>query len=59
VLAAGLVAARLWLPLSTVLEVVAVASVGLVAYFALYYTAWLRPSERVLLGDLARLLVQR
>jgi O-antigen/teichoic acid export membrane protein len=53
-LAVALVAARLLLPLDTVVAVVAVAGGGLVAYWLAFYALWLRPSERELVRDVLR-----
>jgi hypothetical protein len=35
------------------------AAAGLGVYWAIYYLAWLRPNERLLLGDLVRQLKRR
>jgi PST family polysaccharide transporter len=43
-----LLAVRLALPLDTVVGVVGAALLALLAYWGIYYVAWLRPSERAL-----------
>ena len=56
-LAGALVAARLLLEPDTVVVVVAVAGIGVLAYWTAYYLTWLRPHERKLIRDTARTLL--
>ena len=59
VVAAALVAVRLTVPLDHLLEVIVVAVLGLLAYWAFYYIAWLRPGERLLVRTVALAIVRR
>jgi O-antigen/teichoic acid export membrane protein len=57
-LAAVLVAARLLLPLERLPALLAVALVGLGAYWSAFYWLWLRPGERALVRDTGRTLLR-
>jgi membrane protein EpsK len=59
VIAAGLLAARLSLPLDTLPAVLATGLLAVLAYWAIYYLVWLRPSERVLVRNVALAVVRR
>jgi O-antigen/teichoic acid export membrane protein len=59
VVAAGLLAVRLSVPLDGVLQVFGAGLVAVLAYWTIYYLAWLRPNERVLVRNVALALVRR
>jgi O-antigen/teichoic acid export membrane protein len=59
VLAVGLITVRLTLPLDRLSQVIAVGLIGLALYWTIYYLAWLRPSERLLVKHVAMALVRR
>jgi O-antigen/teichoic acid export membrane protein len=59
VVAAGLIALRLSVELSTAPICVAAGVGALLTYWSMYYLVWLRPSERLLMRSLARTLVAR
>jgi peptidoglycan biosynthesis protein MviN/MurJ (putative lipid II flippase) len=59
VVGAGLAAVRLNFDLATIPASLGVAAAGLGVYWAIYYLVWLRPNERLLLGDLVRQLKRR
>jgi O-antigen/teichoic acid export membrane protein len=54
-----LLVVRVSLPLDTVLGVVTAAGLALVAYWGIYYAAWLRPGERALVRSIALSAVRR
>jgi O-antigen/teichoic acid export membrane protein len=56
---AGLLAARLSLSLETLTGVVITAVLGLLAYWGIYYLAWLRPGEKALVVSIARTALGR
>lgn len=58
-LAVALEAARLTLPLDSAVVVVAVALGGMFAYWLAFYLAWLRPSERQLVRQVAAGMTRR
>jgi membrane protein EpsK len=58
-LAAGLVAARLLFGLDTLAEVVTAGLVGIACYWFVFYAVWLRPSERILVANVARAAFNR
>ena len=51
--AVGLLAARMWLPLDSVAGVLGTAVLALLAYWGIYYLAWLGPGERALVKSIA------
>jgi len=57
--AIGLLAARLSLPLDTVVGVLSTALVALLAYWGLYYAVWLRAGERALVRAVALGMLHR
>jgi O-antigen/teichoic acid export membrane protein len=59
VVAGGLISARLLLPFESLAEVLAGSALALLAYWTVYYVVWLRPSERILVRDVAWALVRR
>jgi O-antigen/teichoic acid export membrane protein len=59
VVGAGLAALRFNLDLATIPASLGVAAAGLGVYWSIYYLVWLRPNERLLLGDLVRQLKRR
>jgi O-antigen/teichoic acid export membrane protein len=59
VMAGLLLAVRLSVPLNTVPRVVGTGLAALLAYWIVYYAVWLRPSERVLVRDVALAVVRR
>ena len=59
VMAAGLLAVRISVPLDSVLSVFAAGAVAVLAYWVIYYTVWMRPSERAFAKAVARAAVRR
>lgn len=59
VLAAALIAVRLTVSLEQLPEVIGVSLLALIAYWAIYYIAWLRPGERLLVRNVALAIVRR
>jgi O-antigen/teichoic acid export membrane protein len=59
VMAAALLAVRLSVPLDTVPTVFAAGLLAVIAYWAIYYMAWLRPGERALVKSVARAPMRR
>ena len=59
VVAGGLLALRLSLPLESVSAVAGAALGAVLAYWAIYYLAWLRPNERLLVRSVASALFRR
>jgi PST family polysaccharide transporter len=57
--AIGLLAARLSLPLDTVVGVLGAALVALLAYWGIYYAVWLRAGERALVRAVALGMLRR
>jgi len=55
----GLILVRLSAHLDNLPKVVVAAALGLLAYWIIYYTVWLRPSERALVRNVALALVRR
>jgi O-antigen/teichoic acid export membrane protein len=58
VVAAGLVALRFSVELSTIPACAAAGLGALLVYWSIYYAVWLRPNERLLVRTLARALVR-
>ena len=59
ILAGALLAVRLSLQLDTIPIVLGVSALGVLVYWAMYYLVWLRPSERLLVRNVALALVRR
>jgi O-antigen/teichoic acid export membrane protein len=59
VIAALLLFLRITVELDSLAKVVGVGVVAMLAYWALYYAAWLRPNERLLVKSVALTLVRR
>lgn len=59
VVGVGLILVRLSAHLDNLPKVVVAAALGLLAYWIIYYTVWLRPSERALVRNVALALVRR
>jgi len=58
-IAIGLLAARAWLQLDTVVGVLSTGVLALVAYWAIYYVAWLQGSERALVRAVGLAFLRR